>query len=210
MIKIKHIWFDLDGTLTIHTPEFHEAHDDLRYKTYAEAVKKPVSEELKQEYNTLYKKHGSNSSIFRSMGFPSDHWQKYFNTLDEAKYYKPEPKVYKTLERLKEIVPISVFTNVKPEKFTRTIEAIGIKPELFTFILTGDDVKERKPALDGFHLMIEKSKLLPEEILYVGDRVDVDIKPARAVGMKTCLLWGKSGDADYSFANFEDLLKIFN
>ena len=40
MTDIKHIWFDLDGTLTIHTPEFHKAHNELRYKTYAEAVKK--------------------------------------------------------------------------------------------------------------------------------------------------------------------------
>jgi len=208
-LNIKHIWFDLDGTLTIHTPEFHRAHDELRYKTYAEAVKRPITKELEQEYETLYKKFGSNSAVFRSLGLPSDYWQKYFNTLDEVKFYEPEPRVYGTLQKLREIVPISIFTNVKPEKNLRTLTAIGVKPEWFTYILTGDDIKERKPALDGFHIMIEKSKLPPEQILYVGDRIDVDIKPAKLAGMRTCLLWKKSDEADYSFDNFEDILGIF-
>jgi HAD superfamily hydrolase (TIGR01549 family) len=208
MATIKHIWFDLDGTLTIHTPEFHKAHNELRYKTYAEAVGKPLAAELEQEYENLYKKFGSNSAVFRSLGLPSDYWQNYFNTLDEVEFYKPEPQVYKTLETLRTIVPISLFTNVKPDKNLRTLAAIGIKPELFTYILTGDDIKERKPAMDGFHAMIEKSQLPPEQILYVGDRIDVDIKPAKLAGMQTCLLWKKAAEADYSFTNFEDILGL--
>ncbi|MFH1207313.1 MAG: HAD family hydrolase [Patescibacteria group bacterium] len=197
--NIKHIWFDLDGTLTIHTPEFHKAHNSLRYKTYAEVVKKPVTEELQQEYETLYKKYGSNSAVFRSLGLPSGYWQQYFNKLDETKFYKPEPQVYKTLQKLKGLVPISIFTNVTPEKNSRTLGAIGVNPHWFTHILTGDDIKERKPALDGFRTMINKSQIPPEQILYVGDRVDVDIKPAKQVRMKTCLLWKISDEADYSF-----------
>lgn len=208
--NIKHVWFDLDGTLTIHTPEFHKAHNDLKYKTYAEAVGKPITKELEQEYETLYKKFGSNSTVFRSLGLPSDYWQQYFNTLDEVKFYKPEPQVYETLRKLKEIVPISIFTNVKPEKNLRTLSAIGIKLEWFDNILTGDDIKERKPALDGFYAMIEKSKLRPEQILYVGDRIDVDIKPAKLAGIKTCLIWKKSDEADYSFEKFEGILSIFS
>ena len=118
--------------------------------------------------------------------------------------------MYRTLEKLKDIIPISIFSNVKSERIMRTLTAIGVSPAWFTYLLTGDDIRERKPALDGFRVMIEKSKLSPQEILYVGDRVDVDIKPAKLVGMKTCLLWGKSDEADYSFESFEDILGIFN
>jgi len=208
--NIKHVWFDLEGTLSIFTTEFHDAHNELRYKTYAAVVKKPITEELKQEYETLYKKYGSNSAVFRHLGLPSDYWQTYSNTLDAVKFYKPEPQVYRTLEKLKDIIPISIFSNVKSERIMRTLTAIGVSPAWFTYLLTGDDIRERKPALDGFRVMIEKSKLSPQEILYVGDRVDVDIKPAKLVGMKTCLLWGKSDEADYSFESFEDILGIFN
>lgn len=56
--------------------------------------------------------------------------------------------------------------------------------------------------------MIKKSALPPDEILYVGDRVDVDIKPAKQLGIKTGLVYGKSELADYSFEHFEDILAI--
>ncbi|MDO8590384.1 MAG: HAD family hydrolase [bacterium] len=209
MLNIKHIWFDLDGTLAIPAPAFSTAHAELKYKTYSEIVKKPVTEELALEYETLYKKHASNSAVFRSLGLPSDYWQQRFNTLDEVKFYEPEPKISRTLEQLRSIVPVSLFTNVKPEKNLKMLAAVGICSDLFTHILTGDDIKERKPSLDGFHAMIEKSKLPPEQILYVGDRIHVDIQPAKAVGMKTCLAWSISDEADFSFTNFGDILSLF-
>ncbi|HTE22118.1 MAG TPA: HAD family hydrolase [Candidatus Limnocylindria bacterium] len=206
---VKHVWFDLDGTLTVHTPEFHEAHNQLRYETYAKVVKRPVGGALKAEFEELYKKHGSNSAVFRSLGLPSDYWQHYFNSLDETKYFKPSQEINDTLKQLKQIVPISVFTNVKLERLTATLKAIEIDPAWFTVLLTGDDIKERKPALDGFHLMIERSKLPPENLLYVGDRVDVDVKPAKAVGIQTCLLYSSSPEADYCFMSFKDILSVF-
>jgi putative hydrolase of the HAD superfamily len=206
---IKHVWFDLEGTLTIRSDEFNEAHNQLRYKTYAEVVGKPLTDELKKEFEELYSKHGSNSSVFRSLGYSSAFWQKRFNKLDKAKYYKPMKTIYTTLEKLKEKVLISIFTNLKPDEVQSTLNIIKVNKSWFKFIISGDDVKERKPALDGFHLMIKKSGLPPEEILYVGDRVKVDVIPAKKVGMKTCLVWNKSEEADYSFENFEDILSLF-
>src|SRR3989344_1906436 len=144
---IKHIWFDLDKTLAIPIPEFDQVHKDLLLKTYADISKKLVTKELEKEYEALYKKYRSNSAVFRSLGLPSDFWQTHFDTIDEVKFYKPNVKVCKTLEKLKDIVPISIFTNVKPEKNLKMLMAIKVKPEWFTYILTGDDIKERKPAL---------------------------------------------------------------
>lgn len=205
---IKHIWFDQDGTLTVHTPDFHRDHNLLRYQTYADLVKKPVSPEIEAEYEELYKRYGSNSAVFRSLGMPSDYWQIRFNTLDPTKYYKPIPAIYETLNIIKDIVPISIFTNVKSSNISRTLTSVRIDRAWFTYIITGDDITERKPALEGFHLMIKKSALPPAEMLYVGDRVDVDIKPAKELGIKTGLVYGNSELADYSFENFEDILAI--
>ncbi len=206
---IKHIWFDLEGTLTIHTQEFHKVHDNLRYQTYAKAVNKSVNEKVIQEFEILYKQYGSNSAVFRSLGFPSDYWQKHFIKLDKGGFYKPDPKVYRTIEKLKDIVPISIFTNSKPERILSTLLTININPAWFTYILSGDDIKERKPELDGFYAILEKSNLAPKEILYVGDRVSVDINPAKIVGIRTCLVWGKSKEADYSFEDFTNIVDIF-
>jgi len=69
---IKHVWFDLEGTLTTRSDEFNEAHNQLRYETYSEVVGKPLTKELKQEFEKLYAQYGSNSAVFRSLECASD------------------------------------------------------------------------------------------------------------------------------------------
>jgi HAD superfamily hydrolase (TIGR01549 family) len=116
--------------------------------------------------------------------------------------------VYKTLERLKDIVPISLFSNIKSDEIIRTLNLIKVDRDWFTYIINSDNIANRKPHPEGFYKIIEVSKLPASKILYVGDRVNVDILPAKSVGLKTCLVWGKSAEADYSFENFADILTI--
>ena len=200
----------MDGTLTVHTEEFNKIHNDLRYKTYASVLGREVDDALINEYEELYKKSGSNSAVFTSLGKPSDFWMQYFDQIDQTRYYEPIPDIYETLDKLRQIVPISLFTNARLANVQKTLSVVNVNAEWFTHILSGDDIQNRKPALDGFRVMIEKSGVPAEQILYVGDRVDVDIKPADAVGMLSCLVYGQSDEADYSFDTFGQLLTIFN
>ncbi len=103
---------------------------------------------------------------------------------------------------------MSLFTNFRPVLIDKLLRQLEMPRHYFTNTLSGDDVVERKPALDGFKLMIEKSSLPPSQLLYVGDRIDVDIKPAKSLGMRTCLVYGDSTEADYSCKTFGELLKI--
>jgi HAD superfamily hydrolase (TIGR01549 family) len=200
----------MDGTLTLHTDEFDKVHNDLRYKTYASVVGREVDDALIAEYEALYKKAGSNSAAFTSLGKPSDFWMQYFDQIDQTRYYEPVPDIYETLDKLRKIVPISLFTNVKLANAQKTLSVVKIEANWFTHIISGDDIKNRKPALDGFHLMIEKSGIRAEQILYVGDRVEVDIKPAKAVGILSGLLYEQSNEADFCFPTFSDILLLFN
>lgn len=206
---IKHVWFDCEGTLTVRSATFKKVYDRLRYETYARLVKKPLTDKVRQDFEVLYAKHGSNSAVFRSLGCASDFWQQCLSTLDKTHDYRPVKAVFLTLKKLKDKVPISLFTNLKSEGVDTTLKLINVDKEWFTFIITGDDIQERKPSLGGFYAMIKLSQLPPEEILYVGDRVTVDILPAKEVGMKTCFMWGISDKADYSFENFKDILTLF-
>jgi HAD superfamily hydrolase (TIGR01549 family) len=205
---IKHVWFDMGGTLYRETPEFDVVHDELRYRTYADIVGEPDLNKAKQQYDELYKIHNSNSKVFSSLGKPSDFWQQAFDELDLARVLKPDPILPQTLEQISQLVPISIFTNFKPAKIRQVLDLLTIDYGLFANILSGDDVSERKPSPEGFYKMVELSKLPADQILYIGDRVDVDIKPARAVGMRTCLVWQSSPDADYSAANFLELRQV--
>ena len=112
------------------------------------------------------------------------------------------PDVFQGLRRL---VPISIFSN---NKLNIILPALGIDTKWFAYVLGPDQVKNPKPALDGFRKMIELSEAEPSEILYVGDDVHKDLLPAKALGIKTGLLWKESEEADYCFKDFQAILDL--
>ena len=205
---IKHVWFDVAGTLYRETPEFNIAHDQHRYQTYATLMGISDIEQAKAEFVELYKIHGSNSAVFTSLGQPSDYWMKAFEELDISNLLHPDPEVVNTLTCLHSIVPISVFTNLKTAKIKTLFKQLEIPIELFTHVLGGGDVSQRKPALEGFKLMVGTSGLPASQNMYIGDRIDVDIKPAKTVGMQTGLIYDASPEADYNFDPFDQIYSV--
>lgn len=80
----------------------------------------------------------------------------------------------------------------------QTVRAGRILRELFTgdvdLIGTSDDWGASKPDLLFFERVAEVTPAEPSEVLYVGDRLDNDIRPAATAGMRTALIrrgpWG--------------------
>ncbi|WP_405506270.1 HAD family hydrolase [Streptomyces cyaneofuscatus] len=74
----------------------------------------------------------------------------------------------------------------------QTVRAGGILRELFTpdvdLIGTSDDWGASKPDPEFFVRVAQVVPAEPDEILYVGDRVDNDLRPAVAAGMHTALV----------------------
>ncbi|MGW5609795.1 HAD family hydrolase [Streptomyces sp. NPDC003753] len=74
----------------------------------------------------------------------------------------------------------------------QTIRAGKILRELFTedvdLIGTSDDWGASKPDPEFFRRVAEVTPFDNDEILYVGDRVDNDLRPATAAGMHTALV----------------------
>ncbi|MEU1205114.1 HAD family hydrolase [Nocardia sp. NPDC005825] len=62
------------------------------------------------------------------------------------------------------------------------------------FIATSDDWGVQKPAVEFFEKVVEVAPCAADRIVYVGDRVENDIAPAKAVGMRTAYIqrgpWG--------------------
>lgn len=200
---IKHIWFDFSDTLV---KLDLQQHNQLRYSSYAAVVKKPLDEKLIQEYEEMLKKYVSNSGVFRALGLSATYWPERVSSVDPSLLYSLADQIIpEVLLRLKAIVPISLFTNINPEKI---LSAVGLNMNLFSYVIQAGMIKEPKPALEGFYKIIELTKEVPENILFVGDSLGKDIKPAKAVGLKTCLIWEKSAEADYSILKFDELLKF--
>lgn len=201
---IKHIWFDFSDTLASVNKD---AHDKLRYETYAKVVGRSVTPQLISEYEKLYeeRKH-SNSAVFKSLGNVAGFWSGLVNAVNPKTFYSlTDPNIPEVLEQLSRIIPISIFSNIN---LGNILPALGIDLKWFTNILSSSAVGYPKPALNGYYKVIELSAILPHEILYIGDDVGKDVIPAKTVGIKTGVVFEELKEADYFFKDFKDILEF--
>ncbi len=208
MNNFDEIWFDMDGTLAIGGEEYKKIHDELSYKVYAKSVNKPLSTEVKKDYDDLIKKHKSNSAVFRSLGHPSGYWTDHIEAVGLADTYQPREDVVDVLQELSKRARLGLFTNNKTAMVHKILARINVSPTLFHKMVTGDEVKERKPHPHGFELMLERANCPADKLLYLGDRYHVDVEPAQKLGIKAGIVWTEDKRADYSFPEFTDLLKL--
>jgi HAD superfamily hydrolase (TIGR01662 family) len=64
-------------------------------------------------------------------------------------------------------------------------------------ITTSDDLGAEKPSVDFFHKLLRQLNLQPQAVLYVGDRLDNDIRPAKEAGLRTAFI--RRGPWAYAF-----------
>ncbi|MFZ2887030.1 MAG: HAD family hydrolase [Minisyncoccia bacterium] len=202
MKSIEHIWFDFSDTIA-HTDK--NVLNDILWTSYAKAVGRPVTEELKKEFAEKRKKYKSGSAIFTSLGLPSGYLAEQIRLDSRQLYSLTDPEIPNVLSTLKDRRPISIFSNNKLDKI---LPALGIDTKWFAHILGPDQIARPKPALDGFRKMVELSGTTPAEILYIGDDIHKDLLPAKEVGITTGLLWKESPEADVCFRDFDAILAM--
>ncbi|MBR1192871.1 HAD family hydrolase [Bradyrhizobium sp. AUGA SZCCT0160] len=81
----------------------------------------------------------------------------------------------------------------QPPTAKAALDSFGLEARLIT---TSAELGVDKPSLDFYSKTLAMTDLDPAEVLYVGDRLDNDVIPARNFGMKTALLergpWGRN------------------
>lgn len=136
----------------------------------------------------------------------------YRHELEEL--YGDAPNVLKTLSEKYELGVIANQTDGLRER----LERFGIL-QYFTHVISSWDVQIMKPDTRIYEYALKTSKCRPYEAVMIGDRLDNDVAPAKAVGMKT--VWIKQGfgglqtplsekdTPDYVIEGLSELLKIF-
>jgi HAD superfamily hydrolase (TIGR01509 family) len=101
----------------------------------------------------------------------------------------PYPGVAEMLDHLKQRgMILAIFTGKGIRTTTITLEISGVL-HYFDMLVTGSDVVNHKPSSEGLSKIMLQYDLHNDEVLMVGDAV-VDIKAARAVGVKTAaVVW---------------------
>lgn len=200
---IKHVWLDFSDTIGwIDREKF----DALKYAEYARLKGVPVDESIKTEYEQIFHELGfANANVFvKAFGKPPSYWSDYINGHPEV-YTLAEPIIPDMINKISELVPVSVFSNIHTES---VMNQLGIDVSKFTHIFSAATLQYPKPHPEGYETIIKMSGLPPDEILYVGDNVKKDIIPANKVGLKTGFIWGKCPEADYEFSSFRDIYEL--
>lgn len=183
-MAIKHICFDCDGTLYVSTPELIRNTDDLITKQLSEKLKIPQTD-LMEDYLNRLKIHKTKTGTIVSYGMTEEQARDVINKFDIASFINPDPELVKMVHKLKsEDLTLSIFTNNKKATLESILRKIGLSSADFDFRVTAEQVPP-KPSIEGYLYVVRESNYLASNILFVGDRLEADIEPARTVGMHT-------------------------
>ncbi len=222
MKKIKGVIFDLDDTL-YNSSEFVNIARREAVKSMIDAGLNINFDKAMEILNRIIKDKGSN-------------YGKHFDDLVKAILGRYEPKIIatgiityhnvkvallrpypytiKTLLELKNFgLKLGVLTDGLAIKQWEKLIRLGIHP-FFDDVITSEEFGLGKPHLEFFKYGLDRLNLNPEETIYVGDRVDKDIQPAKELGMITVrILKGKYKNmkddvSDYQIKNIYELIDI--
>lgn len=145
----------------------------------------------------------------KALGLPITPW----HSEDEAAL----PQAAQVLSELHKIYKIGIIAN-QPLGTADRLKAFGLSEHLDLLVSSAEE-GAAKPDLRIFEIALERSGCLPQNAAMIGDRLDNDIVPAKALGMKT--VWIRQGFGgmatpasekeipDYRVEDLNGLLKIF-
>lgn len=209
--KIKILVWDFDGTFYRLIPALKHDVREAEYRVIEDNTGWP-REKLIQEFGAIFKKKFKSATQVAaklsgiSVTQAATEMEQYY---DRTKYLKKDDRLKKLLESLR-VYKHYLFVNGIRRKIIEALHALGISERFFSEIVTPETVGDTKPNLKGFRYIVGKTGASPDQHLMIGDRIDVDITPAKKVGMKTCLVWSDKKDPsiDISVATIYDVANL--
>ncbi len=205
---IKVLVWDFDGTLYKPTKQ---SHDDTRNAEF-QVIEDRMGlsrDEAKEEFYRVYKVKTVSGTqavalICRiSTVEAATLCEKY---MDRSKYLNRDEKLITMFQNLDKFQHYLLVNGL--QKTTKAaLGILGIPIEIFKEIVTSEIVGENKPSLKGFQYILSKTGVSPASHLMIGDRVEVDLIPAKKMGMKTCLVWttDPNDSADIVYKNVYEI-----
>lgn len=207
--EIKAIGWDLDGTLYPKKAIPSRWFTQRQYQAVAEKMGWSV-DKAKKEYKKRLEKFGSNTRTLFSFGIDgAEYFSQLWEKIDLSLYLKKDQKIIKMIRKLKDIRQFILSNSNSLAIIEQKLKLIGLKPKQFEMIFSTLDIGGVKPEPKPFRVALKRMGLKPEEVLYVGDRVETDIVGAKNVGMRTCLVGGVSQYADVSLKNVYEVAGLF-
>jgi HAD superfamily hydrolase (TIGR01549 family) len=205
------IW-DIDGTLYPLTPAMSQEILEAAYQIIQEHMgwdRAKTLVEFKKVHHVITPSSTEAAAMICHMdtAIVAQKTDAYFNRL---RYVKRDPKLITLFEQLSGYQHY-LLGNGYRKYISQALDLLGIGSGIFKEIVTSEIVGVNKPEENGFRYILDKTGLPPWQHLMIGDREKVDLAPARALGMKTCLVWSttKSNVADCTVDSVYDVALLF-
>ena len=205
MENIEWIFFDVGSTLVDDSKAYEE-----RLKTVAETAK--VSYEYVYQTALEFYKENKKGVLetMKLLNVEKPKWR----VEDEVLYSETE----ECLRKLSKKYNIGVIANQSLGTEKR-LKEFGIL-QYIDLVIASAEEGVAKPDKRIFEIALNRARCKPQQAVMVGDRIDNDIVPAKALGMKT--IWIKQGfgkywkissereQADHEVDNLSEVLEIFS
>ena len=205
MENIEWIFFDVGSTLVDDSKAYEE-----RLKTVAETAK--VSYEYVYQTALEFYKENKKGVLetMKLLNVEKPKWR----VEDEVLYSETE----ECLRKLSKKYNIGVIANQSLGTEKR-LKEFGIL-QYIDLVIASAEEGVAKPDKRIFEIALNRARCKPQQAVMIGDRIDNDIVPAKALGMKT--IWIKQGfgkywkissereQADHEVDNLSEVLEIFS
>ncbi|MCR4263378.1 MAG: HAD family hydrolase [Candidatus Roizmanbacteria bacterium] len=210
-MPIKAIIFDIDGTLYKPIPELSQELHTYWIKRISDYVR--ISpEQAEEQYTSLKKKYKSSTLALSSLGIgnpreiikQAEHHMRAYH----KEYILKDRELIKIFKVLKHHYTLATLRNGTRAGTRYILSLLGFSARRdkwkrgfgpFDHILPTVELGPTKPDPRPFQNALKQLALPPDEILIIGDRVEIDLTPAKRFGMKTALVdWGRNSEYDRS------------
>jgi 2-haloacid dehalogenase len=121
--------------------------------------------------------------------------------------WKPFPDTVAALKRLKKKYKLGVISNTDDDFFAASAKHLKVT---FDMVVTAQQARSYKPALNNFLLAIKQTKVSKAKILHAGQSIYHDIAPARVLGLPNAWVnrHGRNGAGATKTANAAPDLEV--
>lgn len=189
-MAIKYIFFDVSGTILGKPSLFEKIQEvlerhhfnipleelKLKHKLLSEVIHFPDRTDH-NFYNTF------NSELLFSLGIVPEKviLDEIFNNCT----YLPWEK-YEDTDVLNEIeIPMGIISNFNTTLKEKINQFFG---SIFQDIYVSEELGVAKPKIEFYQEALKRTELHAEEVLYIGDSIKLDIKPAESLGIQSLLI----------------------
>ncbi|HWO98082.1 MAG TPA: HAD-IA family hydrolase [Bacillus sp. (in: firmicutes)] len=172
------------------------------YPTIVQSFKELLTHQEVSDEDVLKRMKISSEEAIRHFGIEKKLFDEKFHALEKELHPKDKPP-FPYLEAVLKWAQLNVIVTHKSKESTIEILEFYEMKKYFAEIITKDDGYERKPDTGAYAYLHDKYGI----DMVIGDR-ELDLKPARELGIATCAFQNPGLQADYHLSSYKDFFAM--